>query len=209
MPDLTELLAPETTAVVTVEMQRGVIGDRVSDNALRRAVRDKQVIPAAVRLVTAARAAGVRVVHATVALRADRAGLTVNNRIMAMVLKGPDQVLEGTPEAELIPELGPEPADIVCGRIHGLTPFTGTELDPVLRNLGVRTIVPAGVSVNEALLGTCLTAADLGYRIVLPLDAVAGVPEEYAAAVIEHTLALITNPATVDQIIAAWKPEVS
>jgi nicotinamidase-related amidase len=209
MPDLTELLAPETTAVVTVEMQRGVIGDRVSDNALRRAVRDKQVIPAAVRLVTAARAAGARVVHATVALRADRAGLTVNNRIMAMVLKGPDQVLEGTPEAELIPELGPEPADIVCGRIHGLTPFTGTELDPILRNLGVRTIVPAGVSVNEALLGTCLTAADLGYRIVLPLDAVAGVPEEYAAAVIEHTLALITNPATVDQIIAAWKPEVS
>ena len=63
--------------------------------------------------------------------------------------------------------------------------------------------------VNEALLGTCLTAADLGYRIVLPLGAVAGVPEEYAAAVIEHTLALITNPATVDQIIAAWKPEVS
>jgi len=208
VPDLTDLLAPETTAVVTVEMQRGVIGDRVSDNALRRAVRDRQVIPAAVRLVTAARAAGVRVVHATVALRADRAGLTVNNRIMAMVLKGPDQVLAGTPEAELIPELGPEAMDIVVGRIHGLTPFTGTELDPVLRNLGVRTIVPAGVSVNEALLGACLTAADLGYRIVLPVDAVAGVPEEYAAAVIKHTLALITNPATVDQIVTAWKEAV-
>jgi nicotinamidase-related amidase len=206
MPELSELVAPETTAVVTVEMQRGVIGDLVSDNALRRAVIDKKIIPAAVRLVTAARAAGVRVVHATVALRADRAGLTINNRIMAMVVKGPDQVLQGSPEAELIPELGPEPADIVCGRIHGLTPFTGTELDSILRNLGVRTIVPAGVSVNEALLGTCLTAADLGYRIVLPVDAVAGVPEEYAAAVIQHTLALITNPATVDEVVAAWKP---
>ena len=205
MPDLAELVAPETAAVVTVEMQRGVIGDLVSDNALRRAVSGKGVIPAAVRLVTAARAAGVRVVHATVGLRADRAGLTINNRIMAMVVKGPDQVLQGSPEAELIPELGPEPADIVCGRIHGLTPFTGTELDSTLRNLGVRTIVPAGVSVNEALLGACLTAADLGYRIALPVDAVAGVPEEYAAAVIEHTLALITNPTTVDEVVAAWK----
>ena len=205
MPDLTELVAPQTTAVVTVEMQRGVIGDLVSDNALRRAVRDKQIIPAAVRLVTAARGAGVRVVHATVALRADRAGLTINNRIMAFVLKGPDQVLEGSPQAELIPELGPQHTDIVCGRIHGLTPFTGTELDSILRNLGVRTIVPAGVSVNEALLGACLTAADLGYRIALPVDAIAGVPEDYTAAVIEHTLALITNPTTVDQIIAAWK----
>jgi biuret amidohydrolase len=205
MPDLAELVARETTAVVTVEMQRGVIGDLVSDNALRRAVTDKEIIPAAVRLVTAARAAGVRVVHATVGLRADRAGLTINNRIMAMVVKGPDQVLQGSPGAELIPELGPEPADIVCGRIHGLTPFTGTELDSILRNLGVRTIVPAGVSVNEALLGACLTAADLGYRIALPVDAVAGVPEEYAAAVIEHTLALITNPTTVDEVVAAWK----
>jgi len=205
MPELSELVAPKTTAVVTVEMQRGVIGDLVSDNALRRAVTDKEIIPAAVRLVTAARAAGVRVVHATVGLRADRAGLTINNRIMAMVVKGPDQVLQGSPEAELIPELGPEQTDIVCGRIHGLTPFTGTELDSILRNLGVRTIVPAGVSVNEALLGACLTAADLGYRIALPVDAVAGVPEEYAAAVIEHTLALITNPTTVDEVVVAWK----
>jgi nicotinamidase-related amidase len=205
MPELAELVGPETTAVVTVEMQRGVIGDLVSDNPLRRAVVDKKIIPAAVRLVTAARAAGVRVVHATVGLRADRVGLTINNRIMAMVVKGPDQVLQGSPEAELIPELGPEQTDIVCGRIHGLTPFTGTELDSILRNLGVRTIVPAGVSVNEALLGACLTAADLGYRIALPVDAVAGVPEEYAAAVIEHTLALITNPTTVDEVVAAWK----
>jgi biuret amidohydrolase len=205
MPDLADLVARETTAVVTVEMQRGVIGDLVSDSELRRVVRAHGVIPAAVRLVTAARAAGVRVVHATVGLRADRAGLTINNRIMAIVVKGPDQVRPGSPEAELIPELGPEPADIVCGRIHGLTPFTGTELDSILRNLGVRTIVPAGVSVNEALLGACLTAADLGYRIALPIDAVAGVPEEYAAAVIEHTLALITNPTTVDEVVTAWK----
>jgi nicotinamidase-related amidase len=205
MPDLRELVVPNTTAVVTVEMQRGVIGDRAADNELKRAVNDKGVIPAAVRLVTAARAAGVRVVHATVSLRADRAGLTINNRIMAMVVKSHEQVLEGSPAADLLPELGPEPMDIVCNRIHGLTPFTGTELDSILRNLGARTIIPVGVSVNEALLGTCLTAADLGYRIALPLDAIAGVPEEYAAAVVQHTLALITNPATVDEVVAAWK----
>ncbi|MCW2912111.1 MAG: isochorismatase, partial [Actinomycetia bacterium] len=53
--------------------------------------------------------------------------------------------------------------------------------------------------------GTCLSAADLGYRTVLPLDAIAGVPEEYAAAVVQHTLALITNPTTVDEVVAAWK----
>jgi nicotinamidase-related amidase len=184
-------------------MQRGVIGD-LAGGPLAGAVAERGVIPAAVRVVQAARAAGVRVVHATVALRGDRAGLTINNRIMAMVVKNLEQVREGTPSAELIPELGPEPQDIVCGRIHGLTPFTGTELDPVLRNLGVRTIVPVGVSVNEALLGLCLTAADLGYRIVLPTDAIAGVPESYANAVVEYTLAMISNPCTAAEVIGAW-----
>lgn len=205
MPSLSEILTPDTTAVVTVEMQRGVIGDRVGENELKSAVERKGVIPAAVRLITAARAAGVRVVHATVSMRADRAAVTVNNRIMAIVVKNPDQVLDGSEFAQLLPELGPEPQDIVCNRIHGLTPFTGTELDSILRNLGVRTVIPVGVSVNEALLGTCLTAADLGYRIALPTDAIAGVPEDYADLVVRHTLALITNPTTVDDIVAVWK----
>jgi nicotinamidase-related amidase len=202
--DLASLLEPATTAVVTVEMQRGVIGDLAGGGPLVQDVEKRGIICAARRMVEAARGAGVRVVHATVALRGDRAGLTINNRMMAMVVKNPDQMREGTPAAELIPELGPEPQDIVCGRIHGLTPFTGTELDPILRNLGVRTIVPAGVSVNEALLGLCLTAADLGYRIVLPTDAIAGVPESYANAVVDYTLAMISNPCTTADVIGAW-----
>jgi biuret amidohydrolase len=204
MPSLTDLLDPPTTAVVTVEMPRGVIGDRTTLNPLKDVVDRKQIVPATVRLLQAARAARIRVVHATISLRADRAGVTINNRMMAISVKNPDQVLEGSESAQLLPELGPEPADIVCNRIHGLTPFTGTELDPILRNLGVRTIVPVGVSVNEALLGTCISAADLGYRIVLPTDAIAGVPEEYADAVVGNTLALLANLATVDQVIDVW-----
>jgi biuret amidohydrolase len=202
--ELASLLVPATTAVVTVEMQRGIVGELAGGGPLVEVVANRQVIPAAQRLVTAARAAGVRVVHATVALRGDRAGVVVNNKVMAMAVKNPNQVRAGTPHAELIPELGPEPEDIVCGRIHGLTPFTGTELDAILRNLGVRTIVPVGVSVNEALLGTCLTAADLGYRIVLPTDAIAGVPEGYADSVVQHTLALISNPCSAADVIGAW-----
>jgi nicotinamidase-related amidase len=89
-------------------------------------------------------------------------------------------------------------------RTHGLSPFTGTDLDPLLRNLGVATIVPIGVSVNEALFGLCIEAANLGYRIALPTDAVAGHPRQYALDVIRHSLALMSNRTTVDEIIAAW-----
>jgi nicotinamidase-related amidase len=139
-----------------------------------------------------------------VELRADRAGLSINNPMMAYVIKNPDQVRQGSPFAELCPELGPRPEDIECRRIHGLTPFTGTELDAILRNLGVTTIVPVGVSVNEALLGLCMSAADLGYRIALPTDAIAGVPREYADQVVRHTLSLLANVTTTERIREAW-----
>jgi nicotinamidase-related amidase len=203
--DLAELVAPGHTAVVTCEMQRGVIGDLAPSPELAEEAAALDIVGRSARLATAARAAGVRVVHALVALRGDRAGLTINTPLMAIVTRNPDQVREGTPAADLVPELGPEPEDIECRRIHGLTPFTGTELDPILRNLGVRTVVPVGVSVNEALLGLCISAADLGYRIALPTDAIAGLPRDYAQDVVKHSLALLATVTTTEAICAAWE----
>jgi nicotinamidase-related amidase len=203
--DLATVLAPEHTAVVTVELERGVIGDLSFSPDLTDAADAIGVVPNGARLVKGARAAGVRVVHAVAELRADRAGLSINNRMMAAIVKNPDQVLEGSRFAELVPELGPEPEDIVCKRIHGLTPFNGTELDAILRNLGITTIVPVGVSVNIAILGLCLSACDFGYDIVLPRDGVAGIPQEYADMVLEHTLAFVATISSVDAVLDAWK----
>lgn len=203
--DLKRLVAPDHSAVVTCEMQRGVIGDIAPTRELADEVAAHGVIAAGASLVAAARRHGVRVVHATVEMRADRAGLSINNALMAYVTKNPDQVLEGSPYAELVPELGPEPEDIVVRRIHGLTPFTGTELDPILRNLGVHTVIPIGVSVNEALFGLCLSAADLGYSIALPTDAIAGVPHSYAEDVVKHSLSLLVNLTTTEAIAKAWE----
>jgi nicotinamidase-related amidase len=202
--DLAELVSPAHTAVVTCEMQRGTIGDHSCIPLLRDEVLERGVLDRAADLVRAARTAGVRVVHATIELRADGAGTVINNPMMAMAAKDPGRMQPGTPAAEVCPELGPEPEDIVVARIHGVTPFTGTSLDPVLRSLGVTTIVAVGVSVNEALLGLCISAADLGYKIALPLDAIAGIPRAYAEQVVEHTLALLVKRTTTTDVIAAW-----
>jgi nicotinamidase-related amidase len=202
--DLAELVHPSHTAVVTCEMQRGIIGDHATMVDLAREVTESGMVERCVELVGRARAAGIRVVHATIELRADRAGTAVNNPLMGAMTKRPEHILRGTPAAELIPELGPEPVDLLSVRTHGLSPFTGTDLDPLLRNLGVTTIVPVGVSVNEALFGLCIEAANLGYRIALPTDAIAGHPRQYAQDVIRHSLALMTNRTTVEAIVAAW-----
>lgn len=202
--DLAALVNPSHTAVVTCEMQRGIIGDRAELRDLADEVEQLDVVGRAAELVRAARAHGVLVVHALIAFRHDLRGTAVNNPLLGRMTKNPRMIREGTPEAELLAELGPEQGDLVSLRLHGMSPFSGTSLDAWLRNSAVTTIVPVGVSVNEAIFGLCLEAANLGYRIALPTDAIAGYPRAYAEDVVRHSLSLMCNLTTTDAVRAAW-----
>lgn len=206
--DLAAQLAPARTAVVTMEMQGATLGAQAVLPMLRDVASEHGIVDAAARLCAAARAAGVRVVHCTAEERADRAGSKINSRLQAISAKaaGPGRTaLEiGTAGAQVIAELGQTPDDIVLGRLHGLTPFMSTSLDQVLRNLGVDTIVAAGVSLNVGVLGLALNAVDLGYHVVIPTDAVVGVPYEYGQALLANTFAMLATLTTVDDLAATW-----
>ncbi len=80
----------------------------------------------------------------------------------------------------------------------------GTDLDAILRNLGVSTIVAVGVSVNVAIPNLVMDAVNAAYRVVVPRDAVAGIPTDYATAVIDNTLSLLATITTTDELVEAW-----
>ncbi len=206
---LQAILEPSTTAVLTMELQKGVVGEGAMMRALVEELARVDTLDTVRRLCIGARVAGARVVHCTVVARADGAGSTENCKIFAMSAKarreqGSTATDIGSPGAELIDGLE-DPRDIVVPRMHGMTPFTSTALDQILRNLGVRTVVATGVSVNLGVFGMALTALDLGYQVVIPTDAVAGVPREYADAVLEHSLSLIATLTTTDELLAVWR----
>jgi nicotinamidase-related amidase len=201
-PPLDELVDPRHTAVVTSEVQNGVVGEPSALPALAEAARP--MVSRLAVLCAAARRGGVPVIHATAARRADGAGSNTNARLFLGVRRSPVALLPGSPAAEVVPELGPEPEDLVLSRLHGLNPMAGTDLDPILRNLGVTTIVVTGVSVNVAVTNLVMDAVNLGYQVVLPRDAVCGIPAAYADAVIDNTLALLATLTTVDDLVAAW-----
>ena len=60
------------------------------------------------------------------------------------------------------------------------------------------------VSVNIGMQDFVFDAVNAGYQFVLPRDAVAGVPKEYADAVLDNTLSLLTTMTTTDDVLAAW-----
>jgi biuret amidohydrolase len=199
---LAALVDPASTAVVTSEVQNGVVGEASALPVLAEAARP--AVLAAGRLTKAARAAGVQVIHCTAYRRADGKGANNNARLFGAVKRSPVTLLPGSPEVEVVAELGVSPEDLVLTRTHGLNPMAGTDLDPVLRNLGVRTLVVVGVSVNVAITNLVMDAVNHGYQVVLPRDAVAGIPQDYADAVIDNTLALLATVTTVDGLIDVW-----
>ena len=201
--DLDALLDPAHTAIVTSEVQNGVVGEPSALPALAEAAR-AEMLPNLVRLLPVARKAGVQVVHCTAYRRDDGKGANRNARLFAGVKKSPVGLLPGTAAVEVLAELGPEPEDLVLTRTHGLNPMGGTDLDAVLRNLGIRTIVPTGVSVNIAITNLVMDAVNLGYDVVVPREAVTGLPQDYADAMIDNTLALLATIVTTDDLVAAW-----
>jgi biuret amidohydrolase len=205
-PDFADLVAPAHTAIVTQECQGAVVGPDASLAALAAEAR-REAMPNIERLLPVARNAGVKIVHCLVQRRPDGLGGNHNAKIFAIGADagGEIAITPGTPSAELLPELGPAPSDLVLRRSHGIGPMGGTDLDAVLRNLGVSTIVAVGVSVNLAITNLCMDAVNKAYRVVVPRDAVAGIPTDYASTIIDNMLSLLATITTTDELIDTWK----
>ena len=193
--DLAKLLDPAHTAVVTSEVQRGVVDEKSILPELAKAA--APVIDGIARLLKGARTANIPVVHCLATRRKDGKGSNKNARLFA-ALHG-DPLTPGVVDA-----LGPEPEDLQLIRYHGLSPMGNTDLDAVLRNMGVTTIVATGVSVNIAITNLAFDAVNAGYQVVIPRDAVAGLPADYVDAVFTNTLSLVATVTTIDDVLAAW-----
>jgi len=204
--DLRALVAPEHTALVLQEVQNGVVGSPSALPALAEAAAAVDLIGNCARLAAAARAVGVTVLHCTAETRDDGRGGNTNARLFAGVKKSPVRLSPGSAAVQVPDEIGVDERDLVLARYHGLGPMTGTQLDSILRNLGATTIVGVGVSVNIGMTNLAFDAVNRGYQMVMPRDAIAGVPDDYAQAVIDNTLALVATITTTEDVLAAWRP---
>lgn len=202
--NLEQAVAPGTTALLSMEMQRGVVGDLSAIAPLVEAAAEVGLAANLGRLVDGARASGVQVVFCNAVHRPDRKGSAANCPMLARSARLGGMV-EGTPEVELVKGLGPRPQDIVSWRYHGMSPFTGTSLDVTLRNLGVRTIVATGVSLNVGLIAMCAEAVGLGYQVVVPRDCVVGVPVAYGAEVLRHSIPVLATVVDSAELLSAWQ----
>ena len=125
------------------------------------------VVPNQVRLLRAARAAGVEVLHTIIE------SLTEDGRD-----RSPDHVMSGfhvprgLPEGQVIAELTPGPNEIVLPKTSSGV-FNSTAIDYVLRNLGVRYLIVAGALTDQCVDMAVRDGSDRGYLVTCVDDACA------------------------------------
>ena len=199
---LSGLLDPATTVLLTVECQQGVVGPDSALPELAEEARSSGALVRVARLVAAAHETGIQVIHAIAERRPDGRGANRNARLFRAAERLPVQQLSGTSAVRVAAPIEVADEDFVVRRLHGLSPIQGTDVDALLRNLGCRTLIVTGVSANVAIPNAVFDAVNRGYTVVVPGDAIAGVPSDYTPAMIRNTLALVATVATTDEVLA-------
>lgn len=134
------------------------------------------VIPNAVRILEAARSAGLLIVYAAANHRAD-------NGTTATTLRDADNRLNpvrsgtfaeplvrgGTWHCEIVSELAPRPADYLIPK-YRWSAFHQTYLDLALRTRGIGTVILCGGSTDVGVASTAYAARDLDYNLVIARD---------------------------------------
>lgn len=161
----------------------------------------EQRFAAARRLMAAARAAGVPLVHARLAFPAGMRGIVVNTPVLRRFVAIGAWV-DGSWGAEFLDGLGPEDGEAVVTHTRNNV-FHNSTLDQVLFLLRPRRLVCCGVSTAYAVDHAVRHAADVGYEVTVAADACSTATLRQHEATLE-TLRLLAAIRTVDDIVAEF-----
>ena len=163
-----ERIEPGTTALIVVDMQN----DFVAPGAPMQSPAGHAMVPRLKRALACCREYGIPVIYTAHVHRPGGAdlGLLVHDRRIAQG----DALVAGSPGAAIFPELAPRDDEVVITK-HRFSAFYGTDLEIVLRGLGVTTVVVAGVTTENCCHATARDALFRDFRVVFLADATATV----------------------------------
>ncbi len=194
---------PKTTAVVLIEYQNDFTS---TGGALHGAVEEvmtkTDMLANTRRVVDAARAAGVTVMHAPITFAPGYGELSDHPY---GILKG---VVDGNCfekdswGAAIVDDLAPQEGDIVVEGKRGLDTFASTNLDFILRNKGITTIALGGFLTNCCVESTMRTGYENGYKVITLADCVAGTSIEGHDNAIAYDYPMFSEPTTSAEFIA-------
>lgn len=207
-------IVPARTALLSIDMQNGEFSPDLlarartagSPEAAKREFYERVAdvaIPNQVRLQAAARAAGIEVIYTVIeSLTADGRDRSLDHKISRLHFP------KGSWEARVIEAVGPQGDDIVIPKTaSGI--FNATNIDYVLRNLGIEYLVVYGIVTDQCVESAIRDAADRGFLVTQVEDCCAAeTPNNHAGSIASMTGHYCRTRST-DAMIAEIRAQAS
>jgi biuret amidohydrolase len=198
------------SAIVSIDMHQGHLAD--TPECPCPAPRAREIVAPIDAFHAAARTIGVPVIHVKSVLRKggvdDVAGIPSAWRRtfplhVGAIANSDAHAIEGSRWTEFVTQV--EPQDLVVAGKKRLSPFFATDLDFLLRQMNVRTVVLNGGMTDCCILNAAFDASNLSYRVVVLRDLVRGTDEDMEDAALKMVslhLGVVTDAA---DLLEQWR----
>jgi nicotinamidase-related amidase len=188
----------ERPVLVSIDMHRGHLDPAVATLPLP-AERSRALIARAAPIYAALRAAGVPIVQVVTRYRhphESESNPFWGGKRSAVRARSHEHNLFGAPGTQIVPELY-APSDIVVDSKKRYSAYLHTDLEFVLRDLGARTVLLAGVNTNSCILCNAFETVNRDFELVVMKDCVDSMDGEDA-----HRMALTLIETCLGSVMA-------
>jgi nicotinamidase-related amidase len=184
----------DKAAVVIMDYQNDIVSGYPED------VR-KELLTKASKVLTIARREGIAVIYVVVRFREGYPEISSRDAARRGI-RQTGRLVEGTPGAEILPEVAPQPGEVVVTK-RRTGPFSTTDLNAVLNAKGIETLVLMGVSTSGCVLSAVRWAADIDYRLIVIANCCADRDDEVQQVLTEKVFPRQATVVTSDEFVQA------
>ena len=161
-----ERIEPDKTALIVVDMEN----DFVAKGAPMAPPKALAILPNLQHVISTCRQRGIPVIYTTHAHRSG--GCDMGLLSHAPWLGAGEALVDGSQGVAIYPDIAPQGNEIVITK-HRFSAFFGTDLEIVLRGIGVTTVVITGVTSENCCHATARDAFFRGFQVIFLSDATA------------------------------------
>ena len=164
MPYQCDVIDPAKTVMVVVDMQN----DFVAEGANLQSAQAAAMVPKLSATLKACREKGIRVVYTAHVHRRDGSDMGLYDDLYPPIADR-SSLVDGTPGAEIFKDLMPAPGEHIIKK-HRYSAFFATDLDLILREWGITTVVISGTTTENCCHATARDAMFHNYKVVFLSD---------------------------------------
>lgn len=189
------------TALLIVDLQNDnlVKGGKFENSGAVEHAEKQNVVENIKAIAEKAREVGVSVFHNLFVVEKGAKGIG-NRAPIFRAIAETESIVRGTWGAAPVEGVEPKEGDFVIEKSR-MSAFNGTQLDTLLRGLGIETIIVTGVWTNMAVEHTCRDGADYGYNVVIATDGTSTISEEWQEAALNYAMNNIATKMTSEEIV--------